>query len=316
MQLVGPEKVVVSNPERKVVVCTVIVIKPVRGAVGSLVCTVETFNHLLIRTEFRGNGIIICQADDLSDLELELLAEFMEELLGGKRIGAEAVGDEAEVFGQFFQMLEGHAHSHNAWTDSAVIRDLISNHSTGCRIDDQPDIALDAADFDVRLIGSKGGSLLVRVGINKRFDADGGSFTVVGDHLVGYGDAVNVLQRLSGLPERQTEVDPVGKAKRHDVSVVFREFQRGGILRQGGDIHFEEVDREFPVDVMQLIFVFAVILIQICFVNLLEVVKVVRALGIHTLMDDEMFAIFLTRQCVGTVRAFKGKHPGKTILIR
>ena len=44
---------------------------------------------------------------------------------------------------------------------------------------------------------------------------------------------------------------------------------------------------------MQLIFVFTVVLIQICLVNLLEVVEIVGALGIHAFMDDEVLAIFL-----------------------
>ncbi|MBQ6386912.1 MAG: hypothetical protein IJJ38_12235, partial [Lachnospiraceae bacterium] len=64
-------------------------------------------------------------------------------------------------------------------------------------------------------------------------------------------------------------------------------------LRQGGDIHLEEIYRELTVDVMQLIFVFTVVLIQICLVNLLEVVEIVGALGIHAFMDDEVLAIFL-----------------------
>ena len=66
---------------------------------------------------------------------------------------------------------------------------------------------------------------------------------------------------------------------------------------------------------MQLIFVFAVVLIQICLVNLLEVVQIVRALGIHAFMDDEVPAVFLARQCVRAIRAFEGKDPGETVLI-
>ena len=96
-------------------------------------------------------------------------------------------------------MLKGHAHGHDAGTDTAAVRYLIADHSPGCRIDDQPDKAFDAADFDVSLISNKGRALFVRVCINKRFHADGGSLTVVGNHLVGYGDAVDVLQGLHGF---------------------------------------------------------------------------------------------------------------------
>ena len=205
--------------------------------------------------------------------------------------------------------------SDSIFADTTVISHLIADHSPGSSIDDQPDIAFDAADFDVSLISSKGRSFFVRICVNKRFDTDGGGFTVVGDHLVGYGDAMDVFHGLCGFSEGQTEIDPVGEAQGHDVSAVFSEFQRRCILRQGGDIHLEEIYREFTVDVMQLIFVFAVVLIQICLVNLLEVVEIVRALGIHAFMDDEMLPVFLTGQRMGTVRTLERKRLGETALI-
>ena len=74
-------------------------------------------------------------------------------------------------------------------------------------------------------------------------------------------------------------------------------------------------NRELTVDVMQLVFVFAVVLIQICLVNLPEVVKIVRTLGILAFMDDEMLPVFLTGQRMGTVRALEGKDLGETALI-
>ena len=107
----------------------------------------------------------------------------------------------------------------------------------------------------------------------------------------------------------------VGEAQGHDISIVFSEFQRGCILRQGGDIHLEEIYRELTVDVVQLVFILAVVLGQISLVNLLEVVEIVRALGIHAFMDDEVFPVFLTGQRVGAIRALKGKGPGETVLI-
>ena len=316
MQLVWPQEVVVGNPQRKVIVGAIVVVEPVRGSIGGLISAVEAFDHLLERTKFRGYGIIVRKADDLGDLKLEFLAKLMEELLCGKRIGAVAVSDETEVFREFFQMLEGHAHSHNARTDTAIIRYLIADHRPGRRIDDQPDVTFDAADFDVCLISSKGGSLLIRIGIDKGFDADGSGLAVIGDHLVGYGNAVDVLHGLCGFSERQTEIDVVGKTQRHDISVVFAEFQRGGVLRQGGDVHLEEVYRELTVDVMELIFVFAIVFIQIGPINFLQVVKVVGAFGIHALVDDEVLTILLTRQSMGAVRTFEGEGLGETVLIR
>ena len=154
---------------------------------------------------------------------------------------------------------------------------------------------------------AKAEPFFVRVSIDKRLDADGCGFTVVGDHLVGDGDAVDVLHRLSGLTERQAEVDPVGKTEGHDISVVLCELQRRGILRQGGDIHLKKVYRELTVDIMQLIFVLAVILIQICLINLFQVVEIIGAFGVHAFMDDEVLTVFLAGQRMGTVGALQGK---------
>ena len=212
-------------------------------------------------------------------------------------------------------MLEGHAHSHNAGADAAIIGYLIANHSAGSRIDDQPDISFDAPDFDISLISNKGRILFVRISIDKWFDTDSSGFAVVSDHLVRDGNAMYILHRLGGFPKRQTQVDPIGEAEGHDVSVIPGEFQRRGILRQGGDVHLKEVDREFTVDVMELIFVLTIVFIQIRLINLFQVAKVVWAFEIHTFMDDEVLTIFLTRQRMGTVRTLEGNGPGEAILI-
>ena len=49
---------------------------------------------------------------------------------------------------------------------------------------------------------------------------------------------------------------------------------------------------------MQLIFVPAVIFIEISLVDFLQVVKVVRALWVDTFVDDEVLAVFLMYQRV------------------
>ena len=67
---------------------------------------------------------------------------------------------------------------------------------------------------------------------------------------------------------------------------------------------------------MQLIFVLAVIRIKIFLVNLFEVVEIIRTLGVHALVNDEMLTVFLTHQSVGAIGALKGKRPGKTVFIR
>ena len=61
-------------------------------------------------------------------------------------------------------------------------------------------------------------------------------------------------------------------------------------------IHAEKIYLEFPVDVMEFIFVFSVAAFEIFLINLLEIVKVVRTFGIHAFVDYEMFAVFLVNQ--------------------
>ena len=54
---------------------------------------------------------------------------------------------------------------------------------------------------------------------------------------------------------------------------------------------------------MQLIFVFAIILCEVCLINLFEVVKVVRAFRIDALMDNEVLSVLFRNQGIATVRA-------------
>ncbi len=54
----------------------------------------------------------------------------MEELLGGEGIGAVAIRNKAEAFREFFQMLEGHTHGHDAGAGAPVVRYLIADYCT------------------------------------------------------------------------------------------------------------------------------------------------------------------------------------------
>lgn len=47
------------------------------------------------------------------------------------------------------------------------------------------------------------------------------------------------------------------QAEGHDVGIVLSEFQGGGILGQGVQIHAEEIHRKFAVDVVKLVFILA-----------------------------------------------------------
>lgn len=82
---------------------------------------VKPFDHLLKRPEFFGDGVIIGKPDDLGDVELKSIAEFMKELLGGKRIRTIAIGNKAEVFGKLLKVAECHAHGHDTGADAPVI---------------------------------------------------------------------------------------------------------------------------------------------------------------------------------------------------
>ena len=54
---------------------------------------------------------------------------------------------------------------------------------------------------------------------------------------------------------------------------------------------------------MELVFVLAVVFFQMFLVNFLQIVKIVRAFGVDTLVYDKVFAVFLMEQRVVAVRA-------------
>ena len=69
------------------------------------------------------------------------------------------------------------------------------------------------------------------------------------------------------------------------------------------EIHAEKIHRELTVDIVEFIFVFAVILSEVFFIHFFEVVEIIRAFGIDALMDDKVFAFFLGNQGIAAVRA-------------
>ena len=56
---------------------------------------------------------------------------------------------------------------------------------------------------------------------------------------------------------------------------------------------------------MELIFIFAIVLVQMLFINLFEVMQIVRAFRIHAFMDDKVFAVFLVNKAVIAMRALE-----------
>lgn len=94
-----------------------------------------------------------------------------------------------------------------------------------------------------------------------------------------------------------------GEAEGHHMGVVPGEFQGGGVLRQGIQVHGEKIHRELTVNVVELIFVPAEILFEVVAVHFLEVAKVVGAFGVDAFMEDEVLAFFFGNECVGAVWA-------------
>ena len=178
------KEVVISNPKSQIVVGAFDVVKPVRMTIRSFIGTVQTLDHLLKRPVFCGDGIVIGKTNDLSDLKGKVLAEVPYEFHCGKRIGAVTVSDELKVFRQFRKSLKSHAHGEDAGPNAPVVRYLIANDRAGGSIHYEPDVGFDTTDLDISFISSENSPFFVRVLIDEGFDADGRSFTVVGNLLM------------------------------------------------------------------------------------------------------------------------------------
>lgn len=196
MEFVRTKKVIVSNPESKVIVGTIDIIKAVCMTVRSLTGAAEPFNHLFEWAVFRRNSIVVGKSNNLSNLEGKVFSKLLYEFHCGERIGAVAVSDEPEVLRQFCESLKCHTHSEDAGTCSTIIRHLVADDGAGGGIHDKPDIGFDAADFDVGFICCENISLFVGIQVNKGLDADGGGLTVVGDLLMGDADVIQVFESL------------------------------------------------------------------------------------------------------------------------
>ena len=201
---------------------------PIRGFVGA----VQPFDHLFVWSEFFGDNVGVRKPDHLCNVEPEGIAELVEELLGSKGIGTVAIRNKAEIFGEFLQVPESHAHCHDAGANAPVIRDPVTNDGAPDSVHNEPDISLDAPDFDVCFIGGKGTSGMVVVVVHKGLDADCGSLAVVGNLLVGDLDVIQVFECLGGLSEREAKVNMKGQAQRHDMGIKFTEFEGRGIFRE------------------------------------------------------------------------------------
>lgn len=99
------------------------------------------------------------------------------------------------------------------------------------------------------------------------------------------------------------------------MGVVFCKFKRRCIFRKRGNVHLKETHSELTVDVVEFIFIFAEFIFQVLIIHFFEVVEIVRALRVDTLMDGEVFAVFLGDKGAAAMRATEFRQQ-KTALIR
>ena len=85
---------------------------------------------------------------------------------------------------------------------------------------------------------------------------------------------------------------------------------------QGVKVHFKEIYCKLTVDVVKLIFVFAILLFQVFLIDILEVMEIVRAFDVNALVDDKVLTVLLVDQCITAVGTAQGIVFGKAVLVR
>lgn len=69
------------------------------------------------------------------------------------------------------------------------------------------------------------------------------------------------------------------------------------------------------VDVVKLVFIFAIVFVEVFLINLFKIMKIVRAFGIDAFVEDEVLAVFLVNECIAAVRAAQGIVFVKAVII-
>lgn len=128
---------------------------------------------------------------------------------------------------------------------------LVSEDGLLNSIHDKPNIVMNTFDFCVGFVGSNVVGGLVVVIINKRLYKSCSSFSVVTDCNMGNFHLMYFPESSGSSPSGKTQVDVVSETKSHDVGRKIPESKVDSTLRQRGQIHLEEVDGEFPVDIVE-----------------------------------------------------------------
>ena len=114
-------------------------------------------------------------------------------------------------------------------------------------------------------------------------------------------DTIKIVHSLGGLAKRQLQIHMESQAQGHDIGIVFGEIERRSILRKGRQIHFEEVDVELPIDVVELV---SVLLKRMFPADFLKVLPVVGALVVDAFVDTEAGTVFDRNEDMAAIRAF------------
>ena len=104
-----------------------------------------------------------------------------------------------------------------------------------------------------------------------------------------------------------------GKAKAHDVCIIFAEAQGRGILWEILKGHLKKIDVEFAVEVMELIVALAVWGVRI---HLCKVVLVVGTVFVDALPDHKELSAFHRNQGVPAERASEFKRFVEAVILR
>lgn len=115
----------------------------------------------------------------------------------------------------------------------AVVGGRVTENGTGGSVHNKPDVAFDAVDLDIGLIGSEYRRFRVFIMVHKGLDDHGGCFGIVGNLLVRDANAIEIIKCLGGLAQGKLEVYMHGKTQGHYVSAMLREFQGRGVCGQG-----------------------------------------------------------------------------------
>lgn len=117
---------------------------------------------------------------------------------------------------------------------------------------------------------------------------------------------MDLFHGLYCLPEGKFQVDPVGKAKAHDVGIVFLVFEGGSPRGELFQVHIKEVDGELTVKVTEL--VLPVFRLRKVFGKLFKIPFIVGTVIVDAFMDTKMFPVFDRLEGMAAVRALKFKR--------